>query len=273
MAECLRHQHRVVIYTSFDALEFLKPLYGDGQVPNVEVRETDGLIMEYTRDRLDLVKTVTRGLRLRWNLHKTVDRLCEDFERDRPDIVVTDFEPTVPRAAHRCGVPVMSFDHQHFILAYDLGRLPLKLRSYAWLMHPFVKMFGLRQQKTVVSAFYFPPLRKGYKDVAQVGPLLRPLVRKTNPTVGDHILSYFRRHTPDRVVNLLEGIDHPVRIYGLGERPARANLTFCPIHEENFVRDLASARAVIGAAGNQLSGETLYFGKPFLAIPERKPHE
>ena len=31
--------------------------------------------------------------------------------------------------------------------------------------------------------------------------------------------------------------------------------------------------AVVGAAGNQLSGETLYFGKPFLAIPEKNHHE
>jgi uncharacterized protein (TIGR00661 family) len=186
---------------------------------------------------------------------------------------VTDFEPSVPRAAHRAGVPVMSFDHQHFIVAYDLSRLPLRLRSYAWMMHPFVKAFGLRQEKTVISAFYYPPLRPAWRHAVQVGPILRPLVRATEPTVGEHVLCYFRRHTPERVVDLMTAVDRPVRVYGLGERPARENLSFCAIDEGQFVADLASSFAVIAAAGNQLSGETMYFRKPFLAIPEKDHHE
>lgn len=271
MAEQLRHKHRVVIYTSYDALAFLRELYaGDS---HVEVRETPGIKMEYTRGRLDPLKTVTTGLRFRWRLREIVDQLSADIERDRPAAVVTDFEPTVPRAAHRAGVPVMSFDHQHFIMAYDLSRLPLRLRSYQWVMSPFVRAFGIRQQKTVVSAFYFPPLRPAWRHAIQVGPILRQVVRQTEPTIGAHVLCYFRRHTPDRVVDLMTCVDRPVRVYGLGERPNRANLTFCPIDEQNFVRDLASAHAVIAAAGNQLSGETLYFRKPFLAIPEKNHHE
>jgi uncharacterized protein (TIGR00661 family) len=271
MTEQLRDRHRIVIYTSHDALAFLSEIYANDD--HVEVRETPGIIMEYTNGRLDLRKTVTEGLVLRWNLARIVEGLLVDFERDRPAAVVTDFEPTVPRAAHRCGVPVMSFDHQHFIVAYDLSRLPLRLRSYAWAMHPFVKAFGLRQEKTVVSAFYFPPLRPAYRDAVQVGPILRPLVREAHPTLGDHVLCYFRRHTPERIVDLMTSIDRPVRIYGLEERPQRENLTFLAIDERGFINDLASAYAVIGAAGNQLSGETLYFGKPFLAIPEKNHHE
>lgn len=272
MAEELRKKHRVIIYTSYDALAFLRGHY-DGADENVEVRETPGLIMRYTRNRIDLTSTVAHGLKLRWNMNAIVRRHCEDFERDKPDIVITDFEPTIPRAAHKQGVPVMSLDHQHFIVAYDLSALPTRLRAYAWVMHPAVRAFGLRQQKTVVSAFYFPPLRSAYSDAVQVGPLLRPIVRQTQPTEGEHVLCYFRRHTPDRVVDLMRAADAPVRIYGLGERPPTDNLTFCKIDEQQFVTDLASSRAVIAAAGNQLSGETLHFGKPFLAIPEKAHHE
>jgi len=271
MTEQLRHKHRVVIYTSFEALAFLQNIYAESS--DVEVRETTGIIMEYTRGRLDLPKTVIKGLGLRWNLKKIVQPICHDIGRDQPDIVVTDFEPTVARAAQQSGVPVMSLDHQHFIVAYDLGSLPWRLRSYAWGMVPVVKSFGLGQQKTVVSAFFFSRLRPAYRDVIQVGPILRPLVRQTKATLGDHILCYFRRHTPERIVDLMTHAERPVRIYGLGERPARDNLHFCKIAEEPFVADLASAWAVVGAAGNQLSGETLYFGKPFLTIPEKNHHE
>lgn len=271
MTEQLRQKHRVVIYTSFEAFDFLHNIYGNS--PDVEVRQTTGIIMEYTRGRLNLPKTVVKGLGLRWNLKKIVQPICEDIRRDQPDIVITDFEPTVARAAQRCGVPIMSLDHQHFIVAYDMSSLPWRLRSYVWGMAPVVKAFGLGQQKTVVSAFFFCRLRPAYHDVVQVGPILRPLVRQAVPTVGDHILCYFRRHTSERIVDLMTHTERPVHIYGLGERPARDNLQFCKIAEEPFVADLASAWAVVGAAGNQLSGETLYFGKPFLAIPEKNHHE
>lgn len=271
MAEALRHKHRIVIYTSHDAFSFLSDSYQDD--PQVEIREIPGLVMHYSDGKLDLTQTIVHGCKLRWNLGRIATDLREDFERDQPDIVVTDFEPVLPCAARRFRVPVMSLDHQHFLLAYDLSRLPLRLRKYAWLMRIVVKTFGLRQKKTVVSAFYFPPLRPAYRNAVQVGPLLRPLVRATPATDGEHILCYFRRHTPDRVIDMLSEVDHPIRIYGLGERESQSNLTFCKIDEEQFVRDLASAKAVIAAAGNQLSGETLYFGKPFLALPERAHHE
>ena len=39
------------------------------------------------------------------------------------------------------------------------------------------------------------------------------------------------------------------------------------------MQDLASAAGVIAAAGNQLSGESMHFQKPFLAIPEKKHQE
>ena len=239
----------------------------------IEVRETDGLKFHYSRGRLALFKSVVEGIRFRTRLGQQIERLAADFRRDRPDMVLSDFEPTVARAAHRCGVPVMSLDHQHFLLCYDLSALPWNLRLYANSMRPFVRLFGIGQQRTVISAFYFPPLRPGCEDVVQVGPLLRSFVRQTKPIAGDHLLCYLRRHTPVRVLDLLVELDLPLRIYGLGDRAPQGKAIFRPIHETQFVEDLATSRGVIAAAGNQLLGESLFFRKPFLAIPERKHYE
>ena len=64
-----------------------------------------------------------------------------------------------------------------------------------------------------------------------------------------------------------------MRIYGLGERPARGRLTFHPIDEERFVADLASCSALVATAGNQLVGEAIYLGKPCFVMPEARNYE
>jgi uncharacterized protein (TIGR00661 family) len=105
-----------------------------------------------------------------------------------------------------------------------------------------------------------------------VGPLLRREVRETDPSHGEHVLVYLNKgaaqFTP-AVHEALAGLPCPVCIYGLGHRPPEGNLTFRPVANMPFVHDLASCRALISTAGNQLIGEAVYFGKPTLAIPEK----
>lgn len=271
MVERLRDRHRLILYTSHDALAFLRGLYGASG--DVEVREIEGLKFHYSGERLDLTKTVAHGLALWWRANQHLESLKPDFQRYRPDLVITDFEPLLSRAANQLQVPVLSLDHQHFLVAYDLRSLPLDLRMYGVGMRRFVKAFGIRPQRTVVSAFYKPPLRRGYEDVIQVGPLLRPAVRAMQPLDGEHVLSYLRRSTPPQVIEMLASLGLPMRVYGCGGRPPLGGLEFRDINEQTFVEDLASCDCVIAAAGNQLLGEALHFGKPFFALPEQKHHE
>src|SRR5690606_20245678 len=61
------------------------------------------------------------------------------------------------------------------------------------------------------------------------------------------------------------------RVYGMRrditEDQVEGNLRYRPFSERAFVQDLASARAVIAAAGFTLMGEAVYLHKPMLAIP------
>jgi uncharacterized protein (TIGR00661 family) len=271
MVERLGGRHRFVLYSFDQALAFLRALYAGRE--DVEVRETPGLRFHYTGERLNLTKTLAKGVQFRARLEEIVRRREAEIRRDRPELIVADFEPTVPRAAHRCGVPVLSLDHQHFIVAYDLSRLPWRLRTYAALMRPCVKAFGIGQQRTVVSAFYKPPLRCGYENVVQVGPLLRPYVRRKTPNCDGFVLCYLRKNTGTHVIKLLHELRRPFRVYGLGARPPLGQVEFLPIDEQCFVDDLAACDAVVAAAGNQLIGESLHFRKPVFAIPEAKHYE
>ena len=59
----------------------------------------------------------------------------------------------------------------------------------------------------------------------------------------------------------------------MGEKPSVGQLSFHAIDEHRFVEDLAACAGLFSAAGNQLLGEALYYGKPVFAIPEEMHHE
>jgi uncharacterized protein (TIGR00661 family) len=274
MVEQLRHDHELVLFAPDQAYEFLAPRYPVG-FANVEVRRIPGLRFHYTRERLDLTRSVAHGLGYLWKLPGLVRELTRVIRAEQPDLVIADFEPSLPRAARACGVPFVSLNHQHFLVACDLSSLPLTLQGYARLMGLAVRAHHPGQAATIVSSFFQAPLLRGYENVVQVGPLLRPEIKSAARTRGDYLLSYLRPSTPIRVLELLKLAGREVRVYGLGgdDRSPDGPLQFRRLSERTFAEDLAGCAGLIGAAGNQTLGEALYLGKPVLALPEERHHE
>lgn len=266
VVEELRRDHQLVLYASGAAHQMLTAAYEASD--DVAVRSIPGLQFAYRGGRLDYFKSLYQSLPYLFRLDGNIAALEGVLRRERPDLVVTDFEPLLPRAARRSGVPFVSFNHQHFLVTYDLSSLPWDLRWKAWLLGRFVAAFYSGQRETIVSSFFFPPLKPGAGNVTQVGVLLRPALLEAASTVGDHVLVYLRRFARENLMQALRGCGREVRIYGLGARPPEGNLRFFQVDEEGFLKDLASCYALISNAGNQLVGEALYLHKPMLALPE-----
>lgn len=268
LIEHLADEHEILVYTSADALAFLK-LRHPSRGGNVEVREIPGLVFQYTSGRLDVVRSIAAGLDYQARvLGPLTDRFMGELDAFGADLGITDFEPGLPRACARQGIPLLSVDHQHFLLAYDLGVLPWSLQWHAWLMGHAVWVCTVGASDTIVSAFFRPPLRRGWEHVIQVGPLLRRDLLGAVPDDRGYLVSYLRRHTPFATLASLADCGLPVRVYGLGEREPFGTLSFHAIDGRRFVDDLIGCRALVAAAGNQLIGEALQLGKPMLVLPE-----
>lgn len=269
LLEHLAADHEILVYTWADALGFLRHRFPPGR-GGVEVREIPGLVFQYTGGRLDVFRSVSSGLDYQARvLGPLVERLIDEIDAFGAELGISDFEPALPRACARQGIPLVSVDHQHFLLAYDLAALPAALKWHAWAMgYAVVWMCTSGASATVVSAFFRPPLRRGWEHVVQVGPLLRREIRGATPVDRGFIVSYLRRNTPFSVLSALDDCGLPVRVYGLGARERYRNVEFLEIDERRFVEDLVEARAVVAAAGNQLIGEALHLGKPLLVLPE-----
>lgn len=267
----LAGEHELVLYAPGDAGTFLGPLYAGTAV---EVRPLRGLRFAYDdRHRLRYGRTLAEVLAYLRALPRMLDDLSGVLQREKPDLVITDFEPALARAARRCGVPFVSLNHQHFLRTYDLSGLSRRLRWHAAYMGWVVGRYYSGQQETIVSSFYFPPLRPGVGRVTQVGVLLRPEVVAAATGRGDFLVAYWRRFVDERVLAALEASGLEVRVYGLGTRPARGRVTFHAVSERGFLGDLAGCAALVSTAGNQLVGEALFLGKPVLALPETNNFE
>lgn len=273
LVEQLRHEHKIVLFAPADAFKFLSPLYANSDL-NVEVEEIPGLLFKYENKKLHLIKSILSGGRfLQKTLPSLQERLRKRIENEKPDLILTDFEPALPRAATQCGIPFVSLSHQHFLVSYDLSSLPKRLRFHAWMMSWAVKAYYSGQKKTLVSAFFEGTLKKRYKKVIPLGPMINEDIRNAEITKGGYLLSYMRSITEMSAIEELEKSKQRIKLYGMGERPPMGNISFHPISPESFVNDLAGCGGVICAAGNQLLGECLYLGKPVLAVPEKVHHE
>lgn len=266
VVEELRREHDVVLFAPHMAFDFLNEVYRDAT--DIEVRRIPGLQFSYSGRSVSYWKSIRDSAPYLWKLPSLVTAFEKMLKDERPQLVITDFEPALPRAARRLGTPFISFDHQHFLTTFDLASLPLSLRLRAKSIAATIDLFYRGQAETIVSSFFSAPLRPRCANVKCVGIMLRNELQSVEPCDDEFLLVYLRRFAPPKLMDALRRCGREVKIYGLGELPRDGNIRYFPISEMGFLDDLINCYALISNAGNQLVGEALSVRKPVLAVPE-----
>src|SRR5690348_6036303 len=88
LVEHLRHEHELVLFAPDDAFEFLSRCYSsDKATANVRLQRIPGLRFHYTGRKLDLMKSIGRGLTYAgWTLPRLVRVLRRRMRAHRPDL-------------------------------------------------------------------------------------------------------------------------------------------------------------------------------------------
>jgi uncharacterized protein (TIGR00661 family) len=266
VVEDLRQEHDVVLFAPHVAFDFLDDVYRDAA--DVQVRRIPGLQFCYKNRRVSYFNSIRQSIPYLLGLSELVASMERLLRDEQPDLIITDFEPALPRAARRLGLPFISFDHQHFLTTFDLSSLPWSLWLKAQSIAVSISLFYSGQRETIVSSFFSPPLRYEVGPVTSVGVMLRRELKYARPSDERHLLVYLRRFAPPRLMAALRRCGRKVIVYGLGERQRDGNLYYSEVNEIGFLDDLINCHALISNAGNQLVGEALSMRKPVLAIPE-----
>jgi uncharacterized protein (TIGR00661 family) len=260
----LRHlaaRHEVQIVVSGRAHAFLQRAF-----PQLVVNEIAGLTMAYEDNAV-------RRRRTAWDVLKKLPAFAENLgvftrlsEGFRPQLVVSDFESLSYFFAKQHDLPVISIDNMQIInrCALDVAIPPEEQASFQ-MAKAIVKAKLPHCDHYLITSFFFPPVRKPRTTL--VPPILRDAILDATPSAGDHVLVYQTSDSFHDLVPTLQRLPARFVVYGLKRDQSLGNVTLKGFSEDGFVRDLASARAVLAGGGFSLMGEAVYLGKPMLSVP------
>jgi uncharacterized protein (TIGR00661 family) len=196
------------------------------------------------------------------------------IRRLAPDLVVSFYEPMCGWA---CGlrfkvVPYVTLAHQ-FLMLHPGFVFPRRSFFEQIFVNVFTLAFFPRARKRLALSFVpMPHIR--HRRLYVVPPLLRARVTELTPTTGSHILGYILN--PGYSHDIIAWHEqHPeVEAHFFWDRrdapqelQVRPGLTFHRIHDEKFMRLMASCRGFAGTAGFESVCEAMYLRKPALMVP------
>jgi len=207
---------------------------------------------------VDIWKTCVKS-----NIGKLVKEInslpVEDY-----DLVINDFEPVSAWACYARNVPCIGLSHQSAVLADEapktdnndvVGRLILK--NYA----PNTAHYG----------FHF----KAYGENIFT-PVIRKQVRDEVIHNHGHYTVYLPAYDDSRLIATLtkfKSVNWDVFSKHNHKPYKTKNVSVQPIHNERFIRSMASSEGILCGAGFETPAEALYMKKKLLVVPMKNQYE
>ncbi len=203
------------------------------------------------------------------NFWQTLALVENRVQRFSPDLLITGFEPILPRVGRRLKIRTLCVDYQHLIDDIDPGSLPFSQRTLLAFARMSSRVYCPPVDLHVVSSFHSYPARQRGNDLAQnyrrVGVLLRSELQQQTAK-EKHLLVKFASQGNEDWLRTLFNARIPARVYGFRGSVSNSQLIFRNT-TDTFADDLLSCAGVITNGSNQLIGEALACGKPVLAMP------
>ncbi len=253
--------HDVRILTSGTGSAYLKESYLEN------VTEIMGLTFSISEEGVGIWRTLGKNLKEGGQLYPTLKQARKAFKEFRPDLTITDFEPFTPFVSRLHRVPFISVDNIHIITAAKLST-PKAWRKDRLIANAVIRGMYTMPREYLVSSFFFPELKKGQERTTLIGPLLRTEALRQRPTDKGHLLLYAPTETSGKaVLELVRRTGRKAVAYGFPQQGEEGNITFKKPCTDEFLKDLATASAVITGGGYSLISEALFLGKPVYSIP------
>lgn len=267
--EFLKQNHTVTIVAGGKAFDYLKNFF--------PTRKIASMHLFYRNNAMNSFVTVLLNLaRLHLYLFSFAKMLCV-MMKERPDVVVTDFEPFCCWSAFFARVPIVSVHlpghyvpRQSLLVDKTVSDSISSVLKHRWL--DVFQLWFVTQitvpfaAAVVIPSFFVLPLSD--KRAHYIAPIVRLEISSCIAKKGRHILVYQSTATNSSLLKVLKNF--PVQkfvVYGFGENRVEQNIIFKNFDEHEFITDLVSASGVISNGGVSLLTECVFLGKPVLSLP------
>ena len=249
----LQKGHKVLILTYGQAYPILKE-YNPIKIEGVHVC--------YNKKGLSLNRTIFKNINVVIKNITNWREISEKIKQFSPNIGISDMEPIVPFFCYSKKVPLVSIDNQHRLTHIKL-KIPKKYKKNYLLVKYFIRSCVPRADAYIILSFIKEKTKK--KNAFIVNPILRKEILDVKPQEGDYILVYQTKEDK-RLIRILKKIPEKFIIYGYNKEKIDSNLIY---KKDNFdfIKNLISAKAIIGTAGFTLISEAIYLKKPYFAFP------
>jgi len=203
--------------------------------------------------------------------NKTQKQLLE--QNFKPDMVISDFESFSFVYAKLHKLPIISIDNMQVM---DRCKLDIKIvkeeRNNYLLAKGIVKFKVPRCHHYFITSFFDAQIKKA--NTTLVPPIIRKEIQDAKTSKGNHIIMYQTSSTLKTVKETLHQFpQEQFLVYGMNKEEQDKNITFKPFSEAGFIKDLASAKAVIANGGFSFISEAVYLKKPVYSFPINKQFE
>jgi uncharacterized protein (TIGR00661 family) len=274
---------RVHVFTFGKAYKFFSEIYN----PDL-LHEISGIMFQYRGSRVDGFRSIKSGVEyfLR-QCEGNIKFICKKALELKPDLFITDFEPSMARAAHRMKGTLLSIDNQHKFSHCYMGDIPFSIKPYCFVVNFFTRWFIPSPDKIIISTFHDDCEQpRQSKNLMLVNGLMRKSFEYTPVSDDGTVLVYVRPSVENGIMqsimlagchtipNYRSGLHHTFHVFGgtSSGKVISPHIHMHPLSPE-FVKRMACCKAIIAPGGNQLISEARFFGKPILVIPEPGQYE
>jgi uncharacterized protein (TIGR00661 family) len=264
----LLKSHNVQVVSSSRAFLFLDTVFPG------RVHEIKGFHLVYKNAQ------VSKGATFLLNLKSAAGNILHNFSSYLlihksfvPDLVISDFESFAYVFAKQHHIPIISIDNMQVMNRCTLGIDIPKIEKHNFSLAKTIvksKLPGCRHY--YVSSFFDAEIRK--KNTTLVPPIIREVILNAKVSSGKHLLVYQTSVSLTTISGVLQQFpDIPFIVYGFGKDETHGNVVFKSFSESGFVKDLASAKAVIANGGYSFISEAVYLQKPIYSFPIKNQFE
>ncbi|MCF7871686.1 hypothetical protein K9L97_01505 [Candidatus Woesearchaeota archaeon] len=260
----LKKKHTILITASDKAYEYLKNKHQN-------VHKIESLKWIYENNTVKITKSVKNFFkRIPYVTKTNIKILKKIIPEFKPEIIITDFEPTASQVAHILKIPIITIDNIHFLSECEI-KLPEIKKAELKRTIIAIRLLFPKSDKYIIPTYY---KTKSYnKNVKLVNPIIRDEIKQTKPKKHQHVLVYQTTPTNKDMLKELKKSKNAFKIYGMKKKGKQKNLQFIDFNEKQFINDLKKSKYVIVNGGFTVISEALYLGKPILAIPIKKQIE